>query len=96
MLAGTINLLFFFFLNAQTSIEYAYLGMALNLTSYLLLLQDVYPIRNKAVNYYKTPSVFNAVFEIFKLFMTDKLKSRVSCFFCVVCIDMSLRSTWKV
>ena len=43
-------------------------------------LQDAYPTRNKAVNYYNTPTLFNALFEVFKYFMKEKIKKRVGWF----------------
>lgn len=45
---------------------------------FLNFLQDTYPMRYKAVNYYNTPTLFNALFEIFKYFMKEKIKKRVS------------------
>ncbi|CAH1779665.1 unnamed protein product [Owenia fusiformis] len=38
--------------------------------------QDVYPTRNKGVHYYNTPTLFNALMEIFRFFMKDKMKNR--------------------
>ncbi|XP_064640508.1 alpha-tocopherol transfer protein-like [Lineus longissimus] len=39
--------------------------------------QDTYPIRNKGINYYNTPTLFNAIFDIFKMFMKQKLRDRI-------------------
>jgi hypothetical protein len=39
--------------------------------------QEVYPTRNKAIHFYNTPTLFNALWEIFKFFMNDKTKSRI-------------------
>ncbi len=45
------------------------------------LLQDVYPIRSKTANMYNTPTILNALFEIFKLFMKKKTIERVNVFY---------------
>jgi len=39
--------------------------------------QDVYPTRNKCVHYYNTPTVFNALYEIFYYFTSEKMRKRV-------------------
>lgn len=39
--------------------------------------QDVYPTRNKGINYYNTPTLFNALFEVFQYFMKEKMKKRL-------------------
>jgi len=38
---------------------------------------DTYPTRSKGVNYYNTPSVFNALQDVFMFFMKEKLKKRL-------------------
>ena len=37
----------------------------------------MYPMRIKSINYYNTPKIFEAVFGIIKVFMKEKLRSRV-------------------
>ncbi|CAH1779664.1 unnamed protein product [Owenia fusiformis] len=39
--------------------------------------QDMYPTRNKGSNFYNTPTIFNALMEVFKLFMKEKSKKRM-------------------
>ncbi|XP_013412324.1 alpha-tocopherol transfer protein-like [Lingula anatina] len=43
----------------------------------MMCWQDCYPTRNKAINYYNTPTLFNVVFELFKLVMKEKYKQRL-------------------
>jgi len=38
---------------------------------------DTYPTRNKSVQYYNTPSVFNPIMDLCMYFMKDKLKKRL-------------------
>jgi len=43
----------------------------------LMRIQDAFPVTIDRVHYYKTPFLFNAVWEIFKVFMKSKLKDMV-------------------
>jgi hypothetical protein len=43
-----------------------------------MLWQDGMPIRQKGIHYINTPTGFEQVFNIFKSFMNDKMKSRVN------------------
>jgi hypothetical protein len=40
-------------------------------------LQDMYPFRLKALNYYNYPKIFDAFFPTFKVFLREKIKNRV-------------------
>lgn len=43
-----------------------------------MLMQDGLPVRQKGVHYINAPSSFEKIFNIFKSFLNDKMKSRVS------------------
>ncbi|XP_018027682.1 alpha-tocopherol transfer protein-like isoform X4 [Hyalella azteca] len=43
----------------------------------LVLMQDGYPMRPKALHYINTPAAFDTVFNIFKSFMKEKMKKRI-------------------
>ncbi|KAK8375032.1 hypothetical protein O3P69_017775 [Scylla paramamosain] len=44
----------------------------------MTLFQDGYPMRPKGLNYINTPAAFDTVFNIFRSFMKEKMKKRVS------------------
>ncbi|KAK8375034.1 hypothetical protein O3P69_017775 [Scylla paramamosain] len=43
-----------------------------------IIMQDGYPMRPKGLNYINTPAAFDTVFNIFRSFMKEKMKKRVS------------------
>lgn len=51
-------------------------------TDLFSVVQDGYPMRPKGLNYINTPEAFNTVFNIFKSFMKEKMKRRVSLVVC--------------
>ena len=56
-------------------------------------VQDTYPTRNKGANYYRTPTVVNALQDLFMYFMKEKLKKRVRHPVCLIGIMISF-ATW--
>ena len=38
----------------------------------------MYAVRIKSINYYNTPKIFEAAFNIVKVFLKEKIKNRVS------------------
>lgn len=44
------------------------------------VIQHAYPVRLKGLNYVNAPSYFDILYNILKLALTEKLKSRVSIF----------------
>lgn len=51
---------------------------SLGVLIFLSLSKDGYPVRPKAIHYINVSATFESVFTIFKLFLKEKLKKRVS------------------
>lgn len=43
-----------------------------------IILKDASPIRPKSLNYIKTPSIFNTIFNLINGVMKEKMKQRVN------------------
>ena len=65
-------------IKAETDSEAIDAHFILEISSLLSLIQDVYPMRTKSLNFCKMPTVVNGFMEIAKFFMKEKTKNRVS------------------